>query len=236
MGFAVHAPARFVRMQHRRLQGFPLNLFVPGKQNPLQSIPHLHQTARRDLQLQVKVEDFHDLRQRVAQRIVQPGRKHQDAIAQRRFRQGVGHFRLDAFLALRAPIAVDRVLGHFRLNLRDVFDIARPRVAGPFQSSAAVGTARQLVRFPPIDAVRHTSPAAGMAVFRPRLLLPRLRRRFFVDGNHARGRAGRRLQPPRLGQSLAQLQQGKDDRIASLLEDRFRLLFGQRGALKNLQR
>ena len=28
-----------------------------------------------------------------------------------------------ARLALRAPIAVDRVLGHFRLNLRNVFDI-----------------------------------------------------------------------------------------------------------------
>ena len=39
MPLAVHAPARLVAVQHRRVQGFVLNLLVPGKQDGLQAIP-----------------------------------------------------------------------------------------------------------------------------------------------------------------------------------------------------
>ena len=43
--FAVHPPTAFVGVKHRRLQGFLLNLLVPGVKNRLQPIPHLHQPA-----------------------------------------------------------------------------------------------------------------------------------------------------------------------------------------------
>ena len=78
-------------MQHRRVQGLLLNLLVPGVEDRLQAIPHLHQPAGSDLHLQVEVEDLHDLRERVAQPVVQPGRQHQHMVAQRRAGQSVGN-------------------------------------------------------------------------------------------------------------------------------------------------
>ena len=82
VGFAIGSPACFVAVKYRRLQGFFSNLLVPSKEDFLQSIPHLHQAAFADLQLQMKVEDLDDLRQRIAQGVVQPSRKHQHAETQ----------------------------------------------------------------------------------------------------------------------------------------------------------
>ena len=87
-GLSIGSPACFVAMKHRGLQSFFSNLFVPNKEDFLQSIPHLHQTALADLQLQMEVEDLDDLRQGIAQGVVQPRGKHQHAEAQRGTWQG----------------------------------------------------------------------------------------------------------------------------------------------------
>ena len=63
------------------------------------------------------VEDGDDLGKGVAQPIMEPGREHQSAIAERGPGQGVGDDRLDGFLAVRAPVAVDGVLGDNRCDL-----------------------------------------------------------------------------------------------------------------------
>jgi len=123
--------------------------------------------------------------------------------------------------------------------LRNVFDVSCARVAGPLQSSAAIGAARRLVRFFPIDSVGRAASAAGMAFFRPRPLLSRLRGQLLVDRNHARRRAGRDRWFdlfPRLGELLGQFEQRKNNGSRSLAINLQSLLLAERSRAQRLAR
>ena len=238
--FAVHPPAALVGVKHCRMQGFPLNLLVPGIQYRLQAIPHLCQAAGRDLHLQVEVEHLHDLRERVAQGVVQPGRQHQHAVAERAAGQGVGHDRLDLHLTAWAPVAVDHVFGHFRLDVRNVFGIAGACLRTALQPAATPGRTIGPVFLAVVDALGRLSPRPRMARLGTGAFFPRFSRRFLVGRLHAR-RRGRRLVRvgrhgrPLLLQLLGQLQQRKDHRLRTLRVDHPRLLFGQHPPAKNIQ-
>ncbi len=214
MRFAVDPPATFVGVKHGRSQRFLLNLLVPGVKNRLQAIPHLHQPAGRELHLQMEVEDLDDLRERVAQAVVQPGRKHQHAVAQRAAGQGVGHSWLDSLLALRTPVAMDRVFGDFRRNFRNVLGITGASFPATLEFSAAVRAAIRAVFDLPVDPFGSPASRARMALFGTRPPLARLRRWFLVRRFHARRRGWRLMRLGRglgflLGQLLAQFQNYK---------------------------
>ena len=214
-------------MQHGGAEGLGLDLLVPGEQDLLESVPHLDQRAGRQLQPQVEVEDFDDLGQRVAQGVVQPGRQHQDAQAQRRAGQGVGHRGLHRPPALRAPVAMDRMLGHHRGDVGgNVFD--QPGAHGPTgrdrPPTRRAGVER--VFFVAVDVRRRRPPTAGMAGLAAGGLPPALGRRLLVDRGHPRGRGGCRTLH-RLAGLLGQGEQREDDRLLALAKDRVGLLGGQ---------
>ena len=188
----------------------------------------------------MKVEDLHDLRERVAQAVVQPGRPNHHAVAERRAGQRVGDDRFDQLLARRTPVAVDRVLGHFRLDFRNVFGITGAALPAPLHRAVTVRTNFGAVFLVVIDPFGRRASRAAMARLGPGLPLATLARRLLVGRLHARGRGRRLVRSGRAGRSLfshllAQLQQRKDHRLRTLRVDPPRLLFGQRSAPKNIQ-
>ena len=237
---AVVPPTGLVAMQDGRVQRFLLNLFVPAVQQLLQPLPHLHQTAGSDLELQVKVEHLDDLRERVPQGVMQPRRERQHAIAQQAPRQSGGHWRLDLFAALRAPIAVDRMFGRLRLHVWNVFGVADAGLREALEARAAVGAAIGAMLDLPVDTFGRWSSRTGMPTLAAGpLLAATLGRRLLVHRNHPRGSRGGRPRTVlllRLGQPLAHFQQREHNRFFPLLKQTPRLRLGQLAAAKCLQR
>ena len=233
---AVDAPAAFVTVKHGRSQGFLLDLLIPGVKDRLQPIPHSDQAAGRDLHLQMELEHLDNLRERVAQGVVEPGRKHQHAIAQSSLWQSVRHNRLYPLLALRAPVAMDRVFGNFRLDSRDVFRIAGAGIAGPPQSTTAIRALRELVFHFPVDFPGNFAARARVSLFGPGTFLAQ-----FGRWLHPRGRGRGLMRGARrggllLGQLFRQFQQREDNGFFALGENRPCLFFSERGPPKNIER
>lgn len=140
-----------------------------------------------------------------------PGQR-QDAMAERGARQRIGHLRLDVFFAVRAGVAMDRVLGDDRLNLlRNVLDDAGAAPRAALQRSAAVGALLQPMLGPLIDALRPHPPRAGMPVPPTGPPTALAGGGFGVNRNHAATRGGRTLRRRR-GLPLCQaLRHGRHD-------------------------
>jgi len=151
-------------------------------------------------------------------------------------RQGVAHARLGRLPAARAPVAMDRVLGHHqREALGYVVRVARAGVGASLQRPLAMRTARRAMGLPLVNDFRPRPPMPLVPRLLPRLL-PRLAPRLFaaprrvgllVNRLHAR-RRGRRtdrralaLQPPQL---RGQLQKREDHRLLAPRVNRPRLL------------
>ena len=129
-----------------------------------QPVPHLHQATGRKLELEMEVEHVDDLGQSGAQRVVEPGREDDNPQADGRAGQGVGHDRLDGVAALRAPVAMDRVLGHHRRDVGgNVFDDPGPRRLARTNRTMALGTGRKLVILPAVDPRRRWSTMSRMS-------------------------------------------------------------------------
>ncbi len=93
---------------------------------------------------------------------------------------------------------------------------------------------------PVVDPIGSFATRTGMARLGPRPLLAFLGRRLPVGRLHARRRAGRLMRLGRhfgllLGQSLAQLQNGKHGDLRPLSHDLPRLRFGQRTVAQKIQ-
>ena len=166
---------------------------------------------------------------------MQPGRKHQHAVAQRRAGQGVGHRRLDLLPALRAPVAMDRMLGHFRLNVRNVFGIT----GAGFLRTASIdhhnpGNDRPDAR-PASRSARVGVAASRMALLGPRLFSSFALGRFLVDRHHPRRGRGRDRRRTSLGKLFGQLQECKDYGFLSLAKELARLCLGKRRLLQCLK-
>jgi len=150
--------------------------FFPGGVDQLlqpagQPMPHLHQPAGSEPHLKVKVEHLDDLREPVAQGKMQPRGEHQRAVAQGRFGQRVGDRRFHFLSALRAPIAMDRVLGDFCFEIfGNVFAVSRSRFLAPLQPAVAVRTAIGAVLLAMIDPLGRSTTAwrASDAMCQPR--------------------------------------------------------------------
>ena len=84
--------------------------------------------------------------------------------------QRIGHARLDAFLATRAVMRVDRMLGRHDRGFLDVLDDALPLVARRTDRPAAVGAASQRVVLAPINPKRRTPVFAFVSGFLSTLL------------------------------------------------------------------
>ena len=173
----------------------------------------------------MEVEDFDDLGQGVAQGVVQPGREHQDPQAQGRARQCIGHRRFHLLAAARAPVAMNRMLGHFgRDILGNIFDQPLARMTTTRHRTLTVRTTFERMFFAMVDVRRSRSPTARMAFLASRFSFPLLGRGLLVNGPHAR-RSGR----PRVGsrallrQHFGQREQGKHRSLGPLREDVSRL-------------
>ena len=234
MRFSIHSPTAFVAVQHGRIEGLSANLLVPRVKNCRQPIPHLQQSTRTELHLQMEVEDFDDLRERVAQGIVQPGAEHQHPISQCGARQSVGNDRLDLFSAFRAPVAMNHMFCNHRLDGWNIFDIACPSFLAAAQWPAAlranVGTVLDML----VDSSGRRATAPLMPALAARLFLSAARRRILllVDRLHSRRRSGslvRRSRMRRLliGQHLRLFEQRPNDSVLSLSKDRPGLLLGE---------
>ncbi len=187
----------------------------------------------------MKVEDFHDLREGIAQSIVQPSREDQDAVAQGRAGHSLAHRWFDLFLALRTPVAVNRVLGNFWFDIRNVFGITFARLVAAVQGTAAIGTTIRLMIHLPIDMVRRLASSARMALFSTRFLLATFGRWLCIWGLHARRRRRSLVRVGcrgslLVGQLFRQFQDHKDDSFLALRENLARLLLGQRRSKRNV--
>ena len=241
--FAIDAPAGFVGVEYGRIQRFLLDGLVPRIENLCQTAPHLQQSARRHLEGQMKVEHFDNLREGIAQGIVQPRAEDQHAIAQRRARQGRAHHGLDLLFAPGTPVAVDGMLGDYRLDVfGNVFGISGAGFLAEAQSPPTLRADLGPVFFATIDARRHLAAAAGMALLAPGLLLAaRGCRRLLVGWLHARGR-GRRLMRsgrrrcPLLFEHLGLCQQREHHGLFALRVDSASLRFGKGRSQRNIAR
>ena len=177
-------------------------------------MPHGQQAGVGQFQPQMIIEDRDDLRRRVSQRVVQPGRECQRAVAQFGLGQRFGNFRFDVFFAARTPIAVNDVPRDLRLQIvRDVFGVAFARFAATVERPAAIGTGVGPV-FPGLVEFGRCGAATSRL---PRLLASFLRpllRRSFQIGRRLAGRRRRRdiQRHPRLlfAQQLRLFQQRED--------------------------
>ena len=71
---------------------------------------------------------------------MKPGREHQRAIAERGTGQSIGDDRLNGLLAVRAPVAMDGVLGDDRGDLLgNILGDPSPRLIGASQRSVTIG-------------------------------------------------------------------------------------------------
>jgi len=200
-------------------------------------MPHLHQATRRELEVQVEVEDRANLVDGYSQAIVQPARQHQNVIANLGSRQSVRHLGFDPLAALGAPIAVNRVLGDDGLDvLGNVFDDARPR----FLARRHLALAGRAPFQPQNDLLmndRWRRPTtAWMPVLATGLLASQRRGVLVKDRLHSR-RRGRRISRLALllGQQLGHLQQSKDHRLGPLLVDGLGFLGGELRTQSNLE-
>ena len=113
--------------------------------------------------MQMIVENVHDLIDRYAQSIMEPGSQGIQMVAYRRMGQRIGHDGFHVFFALGTVVAVNGVLGDHRLNLfGNVFDDPGPTALTTLQSSVTVWTALQTVGFPFIDLLGCLPPMARM--------------------------------------------------------------------------
>jgi len=217
-----------------RPQGLAANLLVPGGEDGRQPIPHPQQPAGRELELQVEIEHLDNLRECVAQTVVQPGTEHQHPVAQHGSGQGIGDDRLHFHFARWAPVAMDHMFRDHRLDHGYVFDVARPRLLAAAQWPAALRTDLGLMLDRAVDPCRSGTTAARMTRL-PARLLPAARcgLGLLVNWPHARWRR-RRLMGRRgfgtllFGQELGHFQQRKDDGLLPLRVDYPRLLLRER--------
>ena len=230
MGLARHPPRSLVGMQHGRPQGFRLDLLVPREEGFLQATPHVQQTARGELHLNVVVEDLDNLREGVAQPVVHPGGHRAGAVAQRRSRQGVGNLGFDQLLAPRAPIAMDRVLGDDRSDpFGNVLDIARAGLLAALQSALAVRATGQPMRASLVDTCWWRPTMALVSRLGSRLLSQALGRRFLIGRDHGRRRGWRWDWPLQSAQFSCHCHEGQDHGFFPLAVNLTGLLLGQRG-------
>ena len=222
---AVDPPTSLVGVQDCRVQRVALDLLVPGIEHFLQPVPHLQQPAAGEPELEVETEHIDDLRQRVAQGVVQPSGEHQHAMPQGRAAQRVGHGRLDLLLTLRTPVAVDNMFGHHRLEVsRNVFDIALARLRAAVQRTAAIGTTVGLMFFAGVDTLGRWlwTACSHMPWLAARLLLSLARGaglemcRFHPGGSGVRIAVGGRIA---LSGQLGECDQREHYRLFALSED-----------------
>jgi len=164
-GLALNPPTGLVGVQVGRFLGFFRKLFVPGRENVRQPLPSRAQPAGRELGTQVELQDVDELVERDAQAVVAPTGEAHQPVAKGGIGQGVRHDRLDVLLALRAIVAVNRMLGDDRLQvLGQVFD--EPRAAAPaaLQRSAAARANLQAMLSVFVDPRRRGAMVAGMAI------------------------------------------------------------------------
>jgi hypothetical protein len=133
-------------------------------------------------------------------------------------RQGVGNFGFDPLAALRAPIAVNRVLGNDGVDVfGNVLDDAGPRFLTGSHLTLADGATFQAKDHLLMNNQGFGPATAWMSLFLTRLLAPSGSGLFFEDGSHPRrrGRGIPWLALP-LGQHFGQLQQRKHHRLGAL--------------------
>ena len=131
VGFTVDSPTGLVAMKNGRISCLSLDFQIPSKEDRLEAIPHLDQTAGSYLESEMMIEDGDDLRECVAQAVMQPGREYQRAIAERGTGQCLGNDRFDGFLTVLAPVAMDGVLSDDRGNrLGDILGDPGPSLVG----------------------------------------------------------------------------------------------------------
>ena len=166
------------------------------------------------------IEDLDQVVERLTLAVVQPGRQRQHAVADLRARQGVGHARLDLFLAVRAPVAMDRVFRDHRLDVfGDVFGIADARLRTALQSPLAMRTAGRAVLLVLVDLLWRWATRPFVPGFLPRFFAAARRVGLLVNRLHAGrggGRTDRRALPLRAPQLGRQLQQCEDHRFLAL--------------------
>ncbi len=221
VGLARDAVPGFIGVQDGALEGAVGDLVVPRDEDIGQAMPGLDQPAGADLELQMGVEDLGDLRDGVAEAVVEPGGEGHDAMSELSLGHGVGNDRFDQFAAVFAVTTGDDVFDGFGLDNRDVLDDTGAFLGGWSDRSAAVGTTLEGVFLGAVDA-------RGLLAMRPLMtglssggfLAPRggvglLERRDLAGG----GAGGDWIGGLEISQSRGQGQNQEDDGLGALGED-----------------
>ena len=191
-------------------------------------MPHLGQPAVRERELQVAAEHIDDLAGGRAQAVVQPGGQDDGAVPEGAVGQGVGNRGLDLLLTARAPVAVDRVLGHLGLEVvGDVLDQPGAGPPGAREPPATGGAGGESVRRVAVDVLGPGTCGTRVADHCTTLLPPGRRRGLGVR----RDGSGRRVGTARgagRADGGAELEEEEDDGGPVTREDRVGLVRRQR--------
>ena len=183
-----------------------------------------------------------DLPDRHAQPVVKPTGERDDVVAQRRIRHRIGHHRLDMLFAVRAIVAVDRVLRDDRRDrLGNVFDDARSCAVAPLQFARAARTDRKSVLDLRIDDIGRFASLADVADLGTGLPDPPGRGRLLVDRNHRRGSGRRRRRGTRgrkrcRGESNIGAHDDQAQRFGSEQDELINLNLSERPAAKRIDK
>ena len=124
VGDAVKAPAGLIGIQDRAF-GDPLaDVIIDGLKEDGEVFPGLGQSSGAYFEAANNGKDLDDIVDADADQIMEPGREHHQPQSDHGVGQGIRNGGEDDLFALRAPIAMDRVLCHLRfLNRGNVFGI-----------------------------------------------------------------------------------------------------------------
>jgi len=117
VGYSSYPPTCLVAMQQGTPFGFLAYPLIPSVEDLSQLLPHLGQSAICDGEVEVKVQNPHNLTESGPKSIVQPGSQSQKVIANSRPRKGICYDWLYDLFAAFAVVSVDSMLCYLGLNI-----------------------------------------------------------------------------------------------------------------------
>jgi hypothetical protein len=123
MGDPVESPTRFVRGQDSTLGDFLTDFLIKRLQQKAQRLPRLGQASWRDLEAGEDGDRFDQVIDTDSCQVMKPGRQDHQSQSNHGIGQGIGERCRNNLFTPRAPITIDRMLGHRRVNRWKIFGI-----------------------------------------------------------------------------------------------------------------
>ena len=211
MGHTVDSPAGFIGMEVGARVGLLHDLVIPGREDLREAIPHVDEATGGQREVEVHVEDAHDVRDGHSEAVMKPCSKHESPVSHGGAGQGLGDNGNDLLLARGAVTHILDMTGQLGGLLGDVFGKSLPGLIHQGNRTLAVGAGmkRMFLRSVDIFIADLRSSGTGMSFFAAWLFLPLFPGRGFLVGRlHARGRRG----------AVRVLRRSSFERVDALLE------------------